>query len=97
MMYNYYIYFVQAGESGPIKIGLARSPKDRIKQLQAANHEELRLIAVCDGNHRKERQFHEAFAADHIHGEWFKPSAELLALTDSLGLPKFLRSKPKAN
>ncbi len=31
------IYFIQAGENGPIKIGQSDDPKERLKQLQVAN------------------------------------------------------------
>jgi hypothetical protein len=38
------IYFIQAGETGPIKIGKANDPAQRINQFQTAHHETLRLL-----------------------------------------------------
>ncbi len=33
------IYFIQIGESGPVKIGVSFDPLDRLRQIQTANPE----------------------------------------------------------
>jgi hypothetical protein len=43
------VYFIQAGVGGPIKIGEADSPEDRLRALQTAHHEQLTLLATVDG------------------------------------------------
>jgi Meiotically up-regulated gene 113 len=76
------IYFIQAGENGPIKIGLAIQPETRKKKLQTAHYEELRIIGILDGNEETEKQLHMQFAEYRIRGEWFHPSHEILQFID---------------
>lgn len=75
----YYIYFIQEEADGPIKIGVAKQPADRIKQLQGANPRQLFLRGVKTGFVRDERALHKKLAASRIRGEWFKPAPEVLA------------------
>lgn len=74
-----FVYFIQAGRSGPIKIGVAYDPQARLCELHVGNHEELRLVGVNFGTPVEEKKLHRMFAAHHIRGEWFHPSAELVA------------------
>lgn len=71
------VYFVQAS-SGPIKIGSAANSHKRLISLRIANHEDLTLIAVIDGNEIRERELQYEFRALRIRGEWFEPGAALL-------------------
>lgn len=73
-----YIYFIQVGDDGPIKIGCAKNPFERLSSLQCANHEVLSLRAIYQGYAFEEKQIHEEFAGARIRGEWFHPTAELL-------------------
>lgn len=74
------VYFAQAGDGGPVKIGFSRSGPGRIKDLQIACPWDLRLIGVmaADGMDA-ERRLHQRFASARIRGEWFEPTPELLA------------------
>lgn len=65
------VYFAE--RDGLIKIGCSDSPKVRVGALHA------RLLAVIPGRYPEERQIHNRFAADRVDGEWFRPSAELVA------------------
>ena len=65
------VYFIQAGADGPIKIGVARKPMDRVSQLQTAHYQELSLRRVIAGSHSAEEWLHQRFAARHIAREWF--------------------------
>lgn len=67
------IYFIQAGEKGPIKIGLAERPTTRKKDLQTAHYDELRIIGVMEGDNKLEDELHFRFEAYRIRGEWYKP------------------------
>lgn len=74
------VYFVQVGARGPIKIGSARNVYYRFKDLQTANHQELRLLgAVVDWGVEEERALHARFAKHRVRGEWFRPDADLRA------------------
>ena len=81
---NSYVYFVQVGEDGPIKIGLASHPGRRLSALQAANPYNLYMRAVCGGGIAAERRLHEVFAKDRIRLEWFNPSPGLTDLIRKL-------------
>lgn len=74
-----FVYFIQAGEGGPIKIGVASKWETRFSKLRADNHEEVRLVGFLDGDKQIEAGLHDRFAPDHIRGEWFRPSPALLA------------------
>lgn len=82
---NTYVYAIQAGEDGPVKIGTALRPWERLATLQTANPVRLRGVAVWWGSQREERVVHELFADRRLEGEWFKPTDDLLWLVDLLG------------
>jgi len=67
-----YVYFVQAGAGGPIKIGYAKSDwRGRVKTLQTAipvTLTPLLVVMACQGT---EREMHETFAPYRLRGEWF--------------------------
>ena len=73
------VYFVQEGEGGAIKIGYAKNPIARLKELQVANPDKLNMLGVIrvdSGN--LEYLIHKKFAHLKIRGEWFRPEKELL-------------------
>lgn len=77
------VYFIQAAESGRVKIGIAANPVRRLAELQTGSPEPLRILGVIPGGARLESQLHARFADDRLHGEWFRPS---LAVLDYLGV-----------
>lgn len=78
------IYFIQAGENGPIKIGYTeKSPYKRLNSLQVGNHEELTLIAIMPGGERSESELHKRFEYAHKRGEWFYPTLRLIRFINS--------------
>ena len=79
------IYFIRAGESGPIKIGFTTGqPEARITKLQTAHFERLRLLGSMPGTPMDERRLHVKFAAERLNGEWFLPSDALMNLIASI-------------
>lgn len=79
------LYFLQAGDGGPIKIGAAHDPVERMQTLQVGNHERLRLIAVLPGKGAMETYLHVLFGHLRVRpdGEWFRPGRELMAYIES--------------
>ncbi len=75
-----FVYFIQAGDDGPIKIGTAVVPEERLRGLQTAHHEELRILAVVAGGPELEAELHERFQHARIRGEWFRRDEALLLL-----------------
>lgn len=74
------LYFIQAGDDGPIKIGIAVHPKTRLKELQTGNPHKLRLLGVVAGGVKFEQQLHWELRAHRMHGEWFENCDEVLAV-----------------
>jgi hypothetical protein len=61
-----FIYFIQSGEDGPIKIGFSNQPDRRLPELQTGNPR-----ALIPGDTSVERQLHTRFEPARIRGEWF--------------------------
>jgi hypothetical protein len=74
---NGHVYFVEAGENGPIKIGWSQDVERRIGELQVANAHKLRLLGVVPGTMQKERELHGFFAHLRMEAEWFQNSVEI--------------------
>lgn len=74
-----FVYFVRATESGRIKIGKARDVERRLAGIRTGCSEPLELMGWVDGGVHREDAVHSMFRADREHGEWFRPSAALLA------------------
>lgn len=73
------VYFIQAGLTGPIKIGCTRKKvSGRMAELQAGNHETLRILKEIPGDYNLERELHQKFKHLQIRGEWFQPTTELI-------------------
>lgn len=72
-----WVYFVQAGANGPIKIGCTSNVSARLAQLQTAQPEKLQLLAAVPGGEALESALHAAFAEHRMMGEWFRPCAAL--------------------
>ncbi len=79
-----WLYAIQAGEDGPVRIGTTLSPSQRLKTLQAANAERLRPLALWRGTPDEERGWHQTFGALRLQGEWFRPEPELLSMLAQL-------------
>jgi len=67
-----FVYFIQAGEGGPIKIGWAVDPRARLNELQVGCPEPLRLLMTLAGDGGLEAQLHRRFARIRPRGEWFR-------------------------
>lgn len=74
----WWVYFVQVGDGGPIKIGITHDVAQRLAFLQTANPGDLRLLCSIRGGKEVERELHARFAAFRLRGEWFSPALELL-------------------
>lgn len=75
-----FVYFVQAGPGGPIKIGFAANVEKRIAELQTGCPHKLSLLATenSEDARGREAELHEQFAALRIdRSEWFRWSPEL--------------------
>lgn len=67
-----YVYFIQAQEGGPVKIGWTVNPHKRLKALQAASPYKLVIRYTLRGTQQLEHYLHERFASSRLEGEWFE-------------------------
>jgi hypothetical protein len=74
--YASFVYVVQNGERGPVKIGAAGSVLSRLIQLQIGNPVELIVPAVvmCGARHQIELAAHGLLEKHWVRGEWFDVS-----------------------
>lgn len=73
------VYFIQAGEDGPIKIGTTGDLESRLNTLQAGSPARLHVLAtVRDQGSTFERRLHLRLKAYRLRGEWFTPHADVL-------------------
>ena len=66
------IYFIQAGDTGPIKIGKGNDPERRLRELQTGAYVRLHLRAILDVEDGVEQHFHEILESCRTLGEWFR-------------------------
>lgn len=71
---NYCVYFISDGEF--VKIGMAASLPNRIKQLQTGNPRELHALYVIDSESQREAskiesELHSLLRNKQCMGEWF--------------------------
>lgn len=74
-----YVYFIQE-EGGLVKIGVAKDPDRRLKDLRAGNPRELVLLGTMRGGRDVEFELHNTFASYRERGEWFRPTKVLIAM-----------------
>lgn len=75
------VYFIQARTLGLIKIGhTTGSVAARLGTLQTGSPDELILLGAMPGTCDDEAALHEQFKSCRLHGEWFRPTPEILAL-----------------
>lgn len=64
------VYFIQAGEGGPVKIGYAKDVVGRMRSIGGAKSG-MSIIRSLPGGDLEEGYFHYRYAAQRIHSEWF--------------------------
>jgi len=79
-----FVYFLQSGQDGPIKIGYTTDIQKRIKALQTAHPFPLKLLLVINGNVDDESKLHKKFNSLRLCGEWFSPDEKLLQYIEKL-------------
>lgn len=74
-----HIYFIQGGHpEALIKIGWAKNPMKRLKELQAHSPIPLTLLGSRPGTMKQEHELHRKLKHARFHGEWFAPVEEVL-------------------
>lgn len=75
------VYFIRrkADADGLVKIGFTRNVAARMRALSTAIPGGVELLAACAGDASVERRLHRDLAADRVDGEWFRPTASVMA------------------
>ncbi|ATW24152.1 GIY-YIG nuclease family protein [Candidatus Formimonas warabiya] len=73
-----YVYFIQAGYEGPIKIGSSNNVEKRLNSLQTSCPDKLMVLHFTTGGRALEKYLHKKFEKHVKHGEWFSPDQEIL-------------------
>lgn len=79
-----YVYFVQVGKNGPIKIGCSIEPRKRFTDIQIYHYEDLTLLGFVEQTEIIENRLHRTLANSRIRGEWFWPTSNVVALIKEL-------------
>jgi hypothetical protein len=69
------IYFMYS--AGRVKIGFSTGLRGRQLQLKASGPFPPVVVLIVKGTEESEREIHAKFAADRLHGEWFKLSPKI--------------------
>ena len=75
-----WVYVVQMGPGGPVKIGYSKNPYTRINHMRTSWPYEPIVLAVFAGDRDKEREIHHRMRKYRMRGEWFLPAQEVLNL-----------------
>lgn len=84
-------YFISNGKN--VKIGFSNDPRSRVKELQTASDSKLILLHTEQNKDdlTRERELHLEFSNDHIIGEWFRPSKELVSFLNERLTNKYIK------
>lgn len=74
-----FVYFIQVGADGPIKIGHSENPRKRLSMLQGSHFERLHLLGLTPGNRLTEERIQQALSAHRLAREWFRPDPAVIA------------------
>lgn len=77
------VYFVRAGDDGPIKIGVAIDAFDRVKDLQTAHWQQLNIVRTIPGDVMEEQRLHRYYKDKRIRGEWYRFCPTMLEILPS--------------
>jgi hypothetical protein len=72
-----YLYFIEAVDTGYIKIGRSVNPERRLAQLSTGSPNQLVLLGQISGGSELEAELHRSFGNLRERGEWFRTSGEL--------------------
>lgn len=71
------IYFAQAGDCGPVKIGWSSNVAGRLRTLQSCHYEDLTLFRTIEAPQMSEKFLHSIFRIGRIRGEWYRYHPEM--------------------
>jgi hypothetical protein len=82
--YETNLYVVHDPSADAVKIGITRSVKPRISNLQLGSAHPLELILAIPAHAGLERVLHQYLDADRLRGEWFRLTPRVLVALELL-------------
>ena len=73
-----FVYYIQEGMTGNIKIGYSTDPYQRLRQHQTSNSQSLRMLLYVLGNEEYENELQTRFEHLKTTGEWFKSEDDII-------------------
>jgi len=90
-----WVYFAQAGEDGPVKIGTALEPVTRVRAIWIPGAPPVSILRLIrGGGARLEGELHERFDAQRIRGEWFAWEEPLRSFVLALPIVEYAPWEP---
>ena len=80
-----WVYFVEMGPEGPIKVGFSKDPEGRRNHLQTGTPEQMTLLCCLESDRVLETAIHRQLCRYRISGEWFQRHGVLRWLRTLLG------------
>jgi len=73
MLIKKYVYLIKDNDNGFYKIGIARDPQKRLKELQTGNPNQLTIIEtfLSEYSNKVEKNLHRKYSYTKKEGEWF--------------------------
>jgi len=79
------VYFLQACQGGPVKIGQSQNVERRLADIQPGHPFKLQVARLFENvDPAFEAWLHRRFADHRLHGEWFDETVMTLADTEDL-------------
>lgn len=72
-----FLYLMQMGENGPVKIGVAVDVEARRRTLSTAAPWPIRVLYALPNMAHREREMHDRLRHHRLNGEWFEPIPEI--------------------
>lgn len=82
-MLTSYVYFVQAGTDGPVRIGTSTRVAHDLNMIQAELPFQLQVLRITRGDRSLEGRLHKALSEYCLRGDWYEPSGPLMNLISS--------------
>lgn len=90
-----FVYAIQQGDSGPVKIGFVNrrsNIEDRMRALQSGSAHALRLLGYSRGSLAHENAAHAALSDCRMSGEWFRPTRIVMRFVELMTIQELARA-----
>jgi hypothetical protein len=78
MVWRQWVYFIQSGRGGALKIGVAVDVNKRLETLRVGNPADLIVRGAIRGGYAEEKHLHRLFGKLRMRGEWFGRAETIL-------------------